>query len=344
MSKELPLEGYFACGGDGGRGLFMTPDCLGRDFTSRTANYDLIIGLPQLDTFLKPPGKVLPPQWTYGPPDAGSRERVNDRDRDPFFWGRCVGYHIGRINVHIFRCRFSTSLTVSTAEEFDAAVEDFLSELEDWWTRFTSWVGILTSQDFVVLGGYPGAVTRAGSVSIWTSDSQQRVEMRYPTRDHRIKISPLELHDLKACVTATGNQGVPPAEWLFIRDARSHLDAGQNRRAVIDAATAAEIAMTTLIDKYLATANTDELVRTALTERYKALEGRTQLLKRLRSELPKRLQHDLIEPRNDATHAGYPLTDAQARTAVDMAVDVVAAAYPLSSLLPTQTTNADHAG
>ena len=99
MSKELPLEGYFVCGGDGGRGLFMTPDCLGRDFTSRTANYDLTIGLPQLGTFLEPPGEVLPPQWTYGHPDAGSREHVNDRD--PFFWGRCVGYHIGRINVHI---------------------------------------------------------------------------------------------------------------------------------------------------------------------------------------------------------------------------------------------------
>ncbi|MGO8966526.1 hypothetical protein [Mycobacterium sp.] len=94
--------------------------------------------------------------------------------------------------------------------------------------------------------------------------------------------------------------------------------------------------MTTLIDNYLATANTDKLVRTALTERYKALEGRTQLLERLRSGLPKRLRDDLIKPRNDATHAGHPLTDEQARMAVDMAVSVVEAAYPLASLLPTQ--------
>ncbi len=76
--------------------------------------------------------------------------------------------------------------------------------------------------------------------------------------------------------------------------------------------------------------------KSRLTERYKALEGRTQLLERLRSGLPKRLRDDLIKPRNDATHAGHPLTDEQARMAVDMAVSVVEAAYPLASLLPTQ--------
>jgi hypothetical protein len=117
------------------------------------------------------------------------------------------------------------------------------------------------------------------------------------------------------------------------------LNGGQNRRAVIDAATAAEVAMTTLIDKYLATANTDESVRTALRKRFRALEGRTELLKNLRSGLlPPRLQRDLIDPRNDATHGGHSLTDEQAQTAVDMAVDIVEEAYPLASLLPAQTT------
>ena len=51
MSKEWPLEGHFGCGGSG---LFVTTDCLGRAFTSRTANYDLIIGLPQLSTVQRP--------------------------------------------------------------------------------------------------------------------------------------------------------------------------------------------------------------------------------------------------------------------------------------------------
>jgi hypothetical protein len=135
------------------------------------------------------------------------------------------------------------------------------------------------------------------------------------------------------------HQGAPPAEWLFIRDARSLLNTGHNRRAVIDAATAAELAMTTLIDQYLATANTDEIVRTALVKRYSALEGRATLLRRLRSGLlSDQLQRDLIEPRNRATHSGHSLTNEQAQTAVDMAVDIVEEAHPLASLLPTQAT------
>jgi hypothetical protein len=243
----------------------------------------------------------------------------------------------------ISRCRFSTSLTASTDEEFDAAAQDFVNELEEWRMHFISWVGIVTAQDFVGLGGYAADVTSSPSISTWTSnpDGQRSRTHMWRPYEHRSRVqaSPLELHDLQACVTATGSQGAPPAEWLFIRDALSLLNGGHNRRAVIDAATAAELAMTTLIDKCLATANTDEVVRTALVDRYRALEGRTDLLKRLRSGLlSKRLQSDLIEPRNHATHKGRSLTDAQAQTAVDMAIDIVREAYPPASLLPTQTT------
>jgi hypothetical protein len=211
-------------------------------------------------------------------------------------------------------------------------------ELEDWWTRFTSWVSILTSQDFLRLGGHAAIfANKTWQVQTWTTNAdgqRAREEERGYIRGNRITTRPLELHELQACVTAAGNQGAPPEEWLFIRDARSLLNGGQNRRAVIDAATAAELAMTTLIDKYLATSNTDEVVRTALMKRYSALEGRAALLRRLRSEvLSAQLQRDLIEPRNRATHGGHSLTDEQAQTAVDMAVDIVEEAHPLASLL-----------
>ena len=78
----------------------------------------------------------------------------------------------------------------------------------------------------------------------------------------------LELHDLEACATAAGNQGPPPVEWLLIRDARSEVNEGWDlhasenlRRGVIDAATAAELAMTALIDKYLDDASVLEPLR-----------------------------------------------------------------------------------
>jgi hypothetical protein len=43
---ERPFEGHFVVGGSG---LYVRNECLGGTFTSRTASYELTIGLPQVD-------------------------------------------------------------------------------------------------------------------------------------------------------------------------------------------------------------------------------------------------------------------------------------------------------
>jgi hypothetical protein len=143
-----------------------------------------------------------------------------------------------------------------------------------------------------------------------------------------------------ACITATGNQGLPPAEWLFIRDARSLLNAGQSRRAVLDAGTAAELAMTTLIDKHLNDTNADEAVRKAIARGYRNLGAKKTLLGFLRPGLlSARVQPDLIDKRDTAIHgrsrAGHgwdEVTFEQAQIAVEIATEIVEAAHPLASL------------
>ena len=71
----------------------------------------------------------------------------------------------------IFRFRFYTSLSASTDEEFDAAAQDFVTELEHWRMHFASWVGIATSQDLVGLGGNTDAFTSRAPISTWTSNA-----------------------------------------------------------------------------------------------------------------------------------------------------------------------------
>jgi hypothetical protein len=92
-------------------------------FTSRTANYDFIIGLQQLDTVQQ---EVLPPQWTYGPRDedydeSDEDEYFDESERDPDFWGYTGPLHLGADVASIFRCRFYTSLPAASDEEFDSA-------------------------------------------------------------------------------------------------------------------------------------------------------------------------------------------------------------------------------
>jgi hypothetical protein len=357
---KWPLEGHFVVGGSG---LSVHADCLGRTFTSRTARYDLTIGLPQLDTSSLPlevqrlldtppvPNlELIPPVWAYGPRDE--HERAEERHISPV-WGAVFG--VGAKKVYpesaknaavVYRCRFYTTLIASDDEEFKAAAEDFLSEFDDWWTRFTSWVGILTSQDFVGLGGNPRGALRSWPLFTWTCDStgqRTNVQFRsYFAPNQGVPMAKLQWDDLQACVSATGNQDPPPAEWLFIRDARSLLNAGQSRRAVLDAGTAAELAMTTLIDKHLDDTNADEGVRNAIARGYRNLGAKKTLVGLLRPGLlSDRVQPDLIDKRDTAIHgrskAGHgwdEVTFEQAHTAVDLATEIVELAHPLAELLP----------
>ncbi|BBX97036.1 hypothetical protein MLAC_23300 [Mycobacterium lacus] len=297
--------------------------------------------------------ELIPPAWAYGP--THENERAEEEHISPVWGGvlddgraKIVYPESARDTAVVYRCRFYTTLTASSDSEgeFEAAAKGFLNELDDWWTRFTSWVGILTGQDFVGLGGNPGGITRAYPLFTWTSDqSGQRagVQWRYfPPPNQGIPQSKLRLSDLQTCVTAAGNQS-PPAAWLFIRDARSLLRAGQARRAVLDAGTAAELAMTTLIDKYLDDTHvTDSAVRSAFG-RFNNLVAKQEVLKLLRPGLlPERTRPDLIDLRNTAIHGrsreghGWDeVTFEQAQTALEIATEIIEAAHPLASLLPS---------
>jgi hypothetical protein len=299
--------------------------------------------------------ELIPPVWTYGP--RNDTERREEEAISPV-WGSAPSppgvtvYPESSTDIGVvFRCRFYTTVTASDGEQFEAAAESFLSELDDWWTRFTSWVGILTGQDFVGLGGYPGGTTRSYPLLTWTCDeNEERASTRwrqYFPPNQGLSMSGLLLSGLEACVTATGNQD-PPPEWLFIRDARSLLRAGQSRRAVLDAGTAAELAMTTLIDMHLDDTNADEAIGRAFARGWGNLGAKKELLGILRpgllSGVPT-VQADLIDLRNTASHgrsrAGRrwdEITFEQAETAVEIASAIVELAHPLADLLPAQAT------
>lgn len=333
MATGRPLEGHFVVGG---YGLHVHTDCLGRAFTSRTDSYDVTIGLPQLESS----GGVVAPAWTYGPHDE--REQAQE---DEMFWGYAPfdeddGTSWGAV---IFRCRFYTTLDASEDEVFYESADGFLDELDDWRARFTSWVGILSSQDFVNLGGHtPSGTPDQPDQEAWTVDIHERRAhshaRTYLPPQNRNKWSSLGPIDLGACIIAAGRREPAPTEWLLIRDARSLLNSGQHRRAILDAGAAAELAMGVLVDKHLDDANTKDSVKQALRKRYRALEGNTDLLGQLEPGLvPKRIREQLIAPRNKASHSGASLNLEQAQNAISKAIEVVEHAYPLATLLPIST-------
>jgi hypothetical protein len=220
-------------------------------------------------------------------------------------------------------------------EQFRTAAVALADELDVWWSSFTDWLGVLVAQDFVGLGtrryslleygfnawsGDENGVRRAG-----TGKAVDRVQ-RYPE-----VLGPDQLQ--RAMDLAASGQR-PPTEWLFIRDARSLLGSGAFRRAVIDAATAAELTLTALLDRHFAATSTDPAISEALLDRSQTLGGRCKLVNELmRGTLPARFQQEVTEPRNLAAHEGNLLTREVGEAAVAKATELVEVAYPLAGFV-----------
>jgi hypothetical protein len=145
----------------------------------------------------------------------------------------------------------------------------------------------------------------------------------------------LDKKQLQAAMDLAASGSTPQTEWLFIRDARSLLNAGEFRRAVIDACTAAELSVTALIDRKFDVDGTSQADR---DQQFRDHHGLSKLIRLNNgvgaSTLPRRLQQDVAEPRNKAAHQGATSSEAEARSAILKAAEVVEIAYPLGSLAP----------
>jgi hypothetical protein len=123
----------------------------------------------------------------------------------------------------------------------------------------------------------------------------------------------------------------PPEAHLFLRDARRELGAERYRRSVLDAATAAEIALTTLRDDVLA--GSDSKVAEYVQERAQQIGRLVGFLGKQGQPLPDRIQQEIAEPRNKAMHEGREPNEETAAKAIGKAEEVVDLAFPWKKLL-----------
>jgi hypothetical protein len=331
---ERVLEGHFACS----RGLLTAIECLGHGYNSRTANYDLSVSLPTLpDDWQK--GRLDPPTWNH----SRSRSRDGDGDfaDDKFEWGMTVGVHNEPTGMQvpdsarIRRWRFQTTITTTNyASDFFRARARVVKELEAWWDAMALWIALFTKQDMVEIGRTRSGI-RVGPIITWSADkdgfrANGSIDKSRPVVSDEVDV--LDHRTLTACMALAANGSQPPDAWLLIRDARSLVNARQYRRAVIDAGTAAELAMTALVDPTLSSMNF--LEREKLFEKNRGLWELSNLMVMQKAGArPARLQQDLAEPRNRAAHEGAPLNQAKANAAIAVAVALVEQLHPLEGLI-----------
>lgn len=206
--------------------------------------------------------------------------------------------------------------------------QQILHVIDTWWDNVKTWLEIATNQRLTQIGHEASdSLNPHTRTSIWAVDDERRREVNVGGTvilgpERVIGVTPDILQDCVALATTK-----PPLAWTLLRDARALQNADQLRRAVIDAATAAELAATKRIDDLLAT-ETDPKRRKTLTKA-RTLGQKADALENVGETLPASFHGDLVDRRNNAVHEGAEVRYPQWESAFRAALELVERVYPL---------------
>ena len=311
------IEGFY----DWGSGVVVTPDCLGRSYQTALAGRRLIVTVPSFDgtVVAEPPLRYTRPD-TYvdvDPPNAWGELRVWNKAEDG-----------SPIPVQICIRRVRILLSVTPAEAADVNLGPQLDDaLLPWWDALSSWVEIVTGQDLASLGERRPKKPQIFHLWAGNTDGTMRPLAMMFHATPFLQAPALTSHGLQGCLSAVARGQLPPPERLHLTDARSLHNDGQWRRAVIDAATAAEVAITSWLDNRLSTAEPD--VKAALLGTPLTLGRLHRLYTRLGGVLPGDFDKLVVKPRNDAAHRGMSLTREESAAAIESTATLLDATSPL---------------
>lgn len=317
---DTVIEGFY----DLGAGLVVSADCLEMSYETVLGARRMVITLPSFE-----PNRIalIEPPLVYRRPDSW----VNVDPPDP--WGHTRISEMAEDGVEVPRTvcvkRFRIKISVDSAEASESSLGPRLDEeLENWWVHFSAWAEVLSGQILAELGMRrpPGPPT----FHLWTGadDGTMRPLSMLINATVFPEVNVLTSYGLQECLRFAARQQMPAPEWLLLRDARALHQSGEWRRAVIDAATAAELAINAWIDRRLA--STEAAVRSALLSDSRTLGPLSKQFRRLGGNLPNNFAQQVITPRNKAMHRGHPLTESESGQALSCARTLLETASPLA--------------
>lgn len=308
------IEGFY----DWGPGVVVTADCLSQSYPTALAGRPLIVKMPAFDgtVIAEPPLRYKRPDSyvDVDPPNPWGEVRNSDTAAD----GSLIP-----VTACIKRVRLW--FPVSPVEATNPFLGPHLdNRLSPWWDALSSWIEVTTGQDLASLGDR--RPKRPEIFHLWggNADGTMRpLAMAFHATGFPPS-HPLPSEGLRRCLSAVAEERVAPQERLHLSDARSLHNNGQWRRAVIDAATAAEVGITSWIDS-----NAAAEVKADLAEKPKTLGALWRLYEKLGGTVPDDFQKLVVKPRNDAAHRGMPLTSEQSAAAIDATAELIKATTPL---------------
>ena len=195
--------------------------------------------------------------------------------------------------------------------DFDRAVAQWKHLLRDWLAVAAEGPTDFPEKD------YYGA-------TIWGSSEYDDEEIPYQPHQsgHRHRPQRLSAWAWSHALGHASEGDQPPLARALMTTAIRAAVTANWRVAIIDAATAVEVALTA----GMATRLSDEAssrVTKALVDRTRTLGNRVDLARKLGMPLPAKIKEDLVQPRNSVVHQGATATSADAKAAISAAWTVI---------------------
>lgn len=213
-------------------------------------------------------------------------------------------------------------------DEADRLGADIYRSSAGWVERFVDALEVLTHQDL----GHPS----------WTSIETPPLDLRVRIEDGRPRHAgaklitldvregqwgtPATLDTVRQAVNHAERNYRPTIEHLMLREAMRAVKRHDQRRSVIAAGTAAELALTSAARRSLEKCALPPKPVKVILGKFQGLRERLRLCVALGIDLPhaeNTVREELTEPRNDAAHKGLSPSHSEAVRAVKIASDIV---------------------
>lgn len=308
-----------------------TSNVLGTKHLIQVAGRTGIVATPVL------PGNFGPElAWVQlaGPPEADERVRVGQTrlgmPDDELNWGRPWRWPSLESMVRAVQVWFPIAPEEADPTNVDEIAERVRKALPAWTSRLLTGVELLSSQ---ILDALTAPVLPSYSMEFFLVTEQPRATLLSGSLiDLTIRMPSAESaatsETWATAVRAASEEWQPRIEHLLLRDARLALGRSEFRRAVIDAASALEIALTTRLSARLSSALDRHAAETILG-RAPGLGSRLRLARALGLPAGSRgIEQELVIPRNRAAHHGAALTRAEAALALQVATEATRSLWP----------------
>jgi hypothetical protein len=304
--------------------LDVKVSALGCTFRTQIGGRDAEVRLPALPEVDAPMGELEQPAFEYVPLGVSLDPWIHESPA----WGK---WYLRTPDADGAAAISRVGLVVgvsddSSMEERRAVATEVYEAIGDWCSLVLNWLEVAYGQRLRLLAVRPRRAGAVVSPWLWTQDGRERALLHntagmtcFGSRGE----SAIDGPAIQQVLTAAGTGRRPPLAWLLIRDALHQQWSGDPRRAVLDAGTAAELALAAILTARAIHVDGDRDTLGSLVK--KAPAGCVWL--------PDDVDAALVKVRNNAAHRAVTATVKEASRALEISMDLVEVAHPRSGLL-----------